>query len=208
MDWTAWIDRWGEPAVLAMTGAIVGLGFGFFGQRSRFCLRGAVVAFWHGHFGDKLAVWLLLFASAVVAIQAMILLDWLDVSTARQLSSRGSLSGALVGGLMFGIGMVLTRGCASRLLILSANGNLRALLAGLVFSVAAQAASQGVLVPLRETIAGWWTVEAGSRDVLALLGVGHWGGLAFGLIWGIAALFYAIARSVASGSGPAASVPD
>ncbi len=197
MDWTAWIDRWGEPAVLAMTGAIVGVGFGFFGQRSRFCLRGAVVAFWHGHFGDKLAVWLLSFASAVVAIQAMILLDWLDVSTARQLSSRGSLSGALVGGLMFGIGMVLTRGCASRLLILSANGNLRALLAGLVFSVAAQAASQGVLVPLREVIAGWWTVEASSRDLLAVLGVDHWGGLAFGLIWGIAALFYAY-RAVGS----------
>ncbi|MCC6504102.1 MAG: YeeE/YedE family protein, partial [Aquimonas sp.] len=166
MDWTAWIDRWGEPSVLAMTGAVVGLGFGFFGQRSKFCLRGAVVAFWHGHFGDKLAVWLLSFASAVVAIQAMILLGWLDVSTARQLAARGSMSGALVGGLMFGIGMVLTRGCASRLLILSANGNLRALLAGLVFSVAAQAASQGVLVPLRETIAGWWTVEGGgSRDL-------------------------------------------
>lgn len=32
---------------------------------------------------------------------------------------------------MFGAGMIMTRGCASRLLVLSANGNLRALLSGL-----------------------------------------------------------------------------
>ncbi len=59
MDWTAWIEQWGEPAVLAVAGLAVGLGFGFFAQRSRFCLRAAVIEFWHGQFGEKLAVWLL-----------------------------------------------------------------------------------------------------------------------------------------------------
>ena len=34
MDWTAWIERFGEPAVLAVCGALVGAGVGFFGQRS------------------------------------------------------------------------------------------------------------------------------------------------------------------------------
>ncbi len=103
MDMAAWIERWGEPAVLAMGGLVLGLGFGFFGQRSRFCLRAAVIEFWHRRFGDKLAVWLLAFSTAVVAVQGMILLGWLDVSSARQLAARGSLSGALVGGLLFGL---------------------------------------------------------------------------------------------------------
>ena len=57
----------------------------------------------------------------------------MDVREARQLANRGSLSGAAIGGAMFGAGMVLARGCSSRLLVLAAQGNLRALLSGLVF---------------------------------------------------------------------------
>ena len=192
MDWTGWIERWGEPTVLALCGLAVGLGFGFFAQRSRFCLRAAVVEFWHGKFGDKLAVWLLAFATAVVAVQLLIVSGGLDVSTARQLATKGSLSGALVGGLVFGVGMVMTRGCASRLLVLSANGNLRALLSGLVFAVTAQAALGGALAPLRESIAGWWVVDGGpSRSLLALAGVGPMDGLAFGAVWLVVAGFFA-----------------
>ncbi|MFP8834887.1 YeeE/YedE family protein [Hydrogenophaga sp. XSHU_21] len=192
MDLAAWIEHWGEPVVLAVAGLVVGLGFGFFAQRSRFCLRGAVIDFWHGRFGEKLAVWLLAFASAVVAVQVLVLAGALDVGTARQLAARGSLSGALVGGLVFGVGMVLTRGCASRLLVLSANGNLRALLAGLVFAVAAQASGWGLLAPLREHIAGWWVVEGGaSRSLLALVGAGPRDGLVAGLVWAAVALFFA-----------------
>ncbi|MEX1165927.1 MAG: YeeE/YedE family protein, partial [Hydrogenophaga sp.] len=86
MDWVGWIERWGEPSVLAMCGLVVGLGFGFFAQRSRFCLRAAVIEFWHGKFGDKLTVWLLSFGAAVVGVQLLIILGDLDVSAARQLS--------------------------------------------------------------------------------------------------------------------------
>ena len=129
-DLTTTIELHGTLPILAVGGAVVGLFFGFFAQRSRFCLRAAVIDVWRGHFGERLSVWLLAFATAVVAVQALTLAGWLDASGARQLSNRGSLSGALVGGTLFGIGMVMTRGCASRLLILSANGNLRALLSG------------------------------------------------------------------------------
>lgn len=192
MNWTDAVEHWGEAQLLAACGLLLGLGFGFFAQRSRFCLRGAVIEFWHGRFGDKLAVWLLAFSSAVVGVQLLVVAGGLDVSTARQLAARGSLSGALVGGLIFGVGMVMTRGCASRLLVLSANGNLRALLSGLVFAVAAQASLAGVLAPWREAIAGWWTVEGGtSRNLLAVLGAGPWDGLAFGGVWLVTALFFA-----------------
>ncbi|MBW8316799.1 MAG: YeeE/YedE family protein [Thiobacillus sp.] len=192
MDWTGWIERFGEPGVLAVCGLLTGLAFGFFAQRSKFCLRAAVIEFWHGKFGEKLAVWLLAFSTAVVAVQLFVVSGLLDVSTARQLSSRGSLSGALIGGLIFGVGMVMTRGCASRLLVLSANGNLRALLSGLIFAVTAQASLSGVLAPWRETIAGWWTVDGGpARSLLALLGVGPMDGLAFAAVWLVTAGFFA-----------------
>ena len=185
------VEQYGTSAVLAVGGAVTGVLFGFFAQRSRFCLRAAVIEFWHGRFGERLSVWLLAFSTALVVVQALILAGGLDVDSARQLANRGSLSGALVGGLLFGAGMIMTRGCASRLLILSANGNLRALLSGLVFAVTAQATLAGSLAPLRSEIAGWWTVEGGSaRNLLALVGAGHWDGLVLGALWLAVALYF------------------
>ncbi len=187
------LESHGEGFVLAWGGLLVGLLFGFFAQRSKFCLRAAVIEFWHGQFGEKLPVWLLAFASAVVAVQALILMGWLDVKTARQMANTGSLSGALVGGVLFGVGMILTRGCASRLLVLSATGNLRALLSGLIFAVAAQASLGGALSPVRLSISGWWTIDGGSaRDLLIWTGAGHWGGLAFGGVWLLAGIYFAV----------------
>ena len=199
MDLTSLVDEYGSGPVLAAGGAVIGVAFGFFAQRSRFCLRAAVIEFWHGKFAEKLSVWLLAFASALIAVQALILAGALDVSGARQLANRGSLSGALVGGLLFGMGMIMTRGCASRLLVLSANGNLRALLSGLVFAVTAQAALAGALAPLRTEISSWWTVDGGAaRSLLARVGAGHWDGLVFGALWLVVAVIF----SLRSGNRP------
>ena len=199
VELASWVERHGTGAVLAVGGAVIGALFGFFAQRSRFCLRAAVIEFWHGKFAEKLSVWLLAFASALIAVQALILAGALDVSGARQLANRGSLSGALVGGLLFGMGMIMTRGCASRLLVLSANGNLRALLSGLVFAVTAQAALAGALAPLRTEISSWWTVDGGAaRSLLARVGAGHRDGLVFGALWLVVAVIF----SLRSGNRP------
>lgn len=155
MTITSLLERFGDGNVLALGGLVMGALLGFFAQRSRFCLRAAVIEFWRGQFGEKLSVWLLAFATAVVAVQLLVLTQVLDASSARQIPARGSLSGAIVGGLLFGAGMIMSRGYASRLLVLSANGNLRALLSGLIFAVAAQAALAGSLSPLRESISSW-----------------------------------------------------
>jgi uncharacterized membrane protein YedE/YeeE len=68
--------------------------------------------------------------------------------------------------------MILARGCASRLLVLSATGNLRAIVTGLVLTLVAQAALRGVLAPAREGLASLWLIEGGTaRDLLSLLGM-------------------------------------
>ena len=175
-------ERWGDAAVLFAGGLGVGLLFGAFAQHSRFCLRSATIEFSRLAFGPKLAVWLLAFSAAVIVCQWAVLAGHLDVSGARQIAATGSLSGAIIGGLMFGAGMILSRGCASRLLVLSATGNLRALVTGLVLTIVAQASLRGALAPARETLAGLWTVPGGSaRDLLVLTGLGPRGGLALGL---------------------------
>ncbi len=186
------MSQLGETGTSALLGALIGLLFGFFAQRSRFCLRSAVIEFARHTREGKLTVWLFTFSTAILLTQGFILLGWLDVRDARQLAGRGSLSGAVIGGAMFGTGMILARGCSSRLLVLAAQGNLRALLSGLVFAVTAQSALHGLLSPVRNEIAGWWTVEGGSaRDLLVVTGIGHEGAALFGAIWLVAALIWA-----------------
>ena len=94
------------------------------------------------------------------------------------------MSGAILGGMMFGAGMIMARGCASRLLVLSATGNLRALISGLIVTLVAQASLRGVLSPAREKISTLWMVDGGpTRDLLKLMGGGAPLGVALGAAW-------------------------
>jgi len=166
------LDTWGDPAVLALGGALVGLIFGAAAQRARFCLRAATVEVAEERAGPRLAIWLIAFFTALLAVQGLRAAGWLDLSGARALAATGSLSGAVLGGLMFGVGMILARGCAARLLVLAASGNLRALVTGLVVTLIAQSSYQGALSPAREYLARLWTIPGGEgRDLAALLGL-------------------------------------
>lgn len=166
------IDSFGDGAVLLMAGALIGVVFGAAAQHSRFCLRAATVEVAEGTLGPRLATWLMAFTASVALVQVFLISDVLDVTEARQLAATGSLSGAILGGLMFGAGMVLARGCASRLLVLSATGNLRALLTGLVLTLVAQASLRGALTPARESLAQLWTIEGGDgRSLLSHFGL-------------------------------------
>ena len=51
----------------------------------------------------------------------------------------------ILGGLLFGSGMVLTRGCVSRLTVLAGTGNLRAAMVLLIFGIVAHASLKGVI---------------------------------------------------------------
>ena len=195
------VEYLGESHALALIGTVVGAAFGFLAQRSKFCLRSAVIEFARNLTGGKLTVWLFAFSTAILATQGLAQLGFFDSSESRQIAARGSLSGAAAGGALFGIGMILARGCSSRLLVLAAQGNLRALMSGLLFAVTAQAALTGVLTPVREVISSWWIVEGGaSRDLLAFSGIGHLSALLFGLLWLVAAVVWARRQRVATWS--------
>ena len=182
MTFEGLIDSLGDRTFLALGGAVVGFAFGIVSQRSRFCTRSAFLELVRLQAGERLAEWLFAFSVAILATQCLILLDLFDTGAVRQLGNRGSLSGALVGGLAFGGGMVLCRACAARILVLSAAGNLRTLAAGAVFAVTVLLLRDGVLAPVRAAVTGWWPIDAEWLDGLAVLGVGHAGGAAFGFV--------------------------
>ena len=175
----AYLENLEHQLVVVLSGLMIGLLFGFFAQQSRFCLRAATVEFWRGKVGEKSAIWLLAFSAALLLTQYQVFAGSLDVDLVRQLNGTGSLSGALIGGLLFGAGMILARGCASRLLVLSGSGNLRALTTGLVLTVVAQSSLTGILSPLREELGSLWLVDGYERNLALFLpnGTGLWLGL-------------------------------
>ncbi|WP_415393938.1 YeeE/YedE family protein [Paracoccus sp. SJTW-4] len=193
MDFITLLDTVGEGRVAALMGLLCGVVFGVAAQRSAFCLRAAAVEFGRGAMGPRVAVWLLCFSTAMVWVQSAQLLGLFHGSEARMMAVPGSWSGAIIGGLMFGAGMVLARGCSGRMLVLAATGNLRSVMAGLIFAVVAQMSLHGWLAPLRQNLAALWVTPGGANvDLLENLRLPDWTGLALGL--GFAATALVVAR--------------
>ncbi|WP_171173525.1 YeeE/YedE family protein [Ruegeria sp. HKCCD8929] len=192
MDLISLVERIGEAPTAALFGLATGITFGVAAQRSRFCLRAATVEFARGRMEDKVAVWLLTFSTALVWVQAAQMLGLMDAADARMMAVPGSWSGAIIGGLMFGTGMVLARGCSGRLLVLAATGNLRSVVSGLIFAVVAQMSLSGLLSPARDRIAALWITEGGrNMDLLAATGLPPYAGLVLGALIAVLALVLA-----------------
>jgi uncharacterized protein len=188
----------GEGRAGLLFGLVTGLAFGVAAQRSQFCLRAATVEFARGTLGPRLAIWLLAFSTALVWVQGAGALGLFRAADARMMAVPGSWSGAILGGLMFGVGMVLARGCSGRLLVLAATGNLRSLVAGMVFALVAQMSISGWLAPLRQWLAALWTTGPTNIDLTVALGLPVETGLVAGLAIAVMALTLARANRLPS----------
>ncbi|MCI2400480.1 YeeE/YedE family protein [Aliiroseovarius subalbicans] len=192
MDIVPLIDRIGEEPTAALFGLITGIVFGVSAQRSRFCLRAAAVEFARRMMDSSVAVWLLTFSTALVWVQGAALVGLMRTEDARMMAVTGSWSGAVIGGLLFGVGMVLARGCSGRLLVLAATGNLRSVVSGLIFAVVAQMSLHGWLSPTRDYLARLWMTDGGVNvNLLTAIGAPEWAGLALGLIAAVLAIVIA-----------------
>lgn len=195
------VDHIGEAPAAALFGLLTGLIFGVAAQRSSFCLRAACVEFARGSLGPKVSIWLLSFSTAVVWVQAAQMAGLMRASEARMMAVTGSWSGALIGGLVFGVGMVLARGCSGRLLVLAATGNLRSVVSGLIFAVVAQMSLSGWLSPLRDWLAALWVTSGGQNvNLLHAAGLPDSAGLVLGLTLALVALGLARRNRISAGS--------
>ena len=138
-------------------GLALGVVFGVLAEITRFCLRRAVVG---GGPNRRAAagIWAIAFATALIGTQGAVAAGWIDFGGHRFHASPVPWLAAGLGGALFGAGMVLTRGCISRLTVLTGSGNLRALTVLIVFAVVAHATLKGFLAPLR-TAAGSVTAD-------------------------------------------------
>ena len=177
-----------------LIGAGLGLTFGILAERTKFCLRRGIA----GEPEERpaaLGVWAIALAVALAGTTAVLAAGLVDLADHRFMAARLSVVAIVVGGLLFGIGMVLARGCASRLTVLAGTGNLRALTVLIVFAAVAHAALKGALAPIRTSL-GAYTVDLGGITTLAALPGGA-------VLWSAAAIAALLVLVVRSGARPA-----
>lgn len=178
------------PQAAVIFALLLGGAFGVLAERTAFCFRRAVVA--GPDRAQAAGVWAMALAVAVLGTQGLTAAGLVSFDGHRLLAGDVPVLGIVLGGLMFGAGMVLTRGCISRLTVLGAGGNLRALTVVILFAVVAHAALKGVLAPVRVAL-GTVTVPLGDAVTLANLPGG-------GLLWGGVIAAGALAYAVRSGA--------
>lgn len=164
------MDAGMAATLVPLGGLLIGLVFGATAQLSHFCTMGCVsdvVLF--GSF-RRARVWALALAVALAGSQALELMGWVALDRSPYRAPTLPWLGCLVGGVMFGFGMVLAGGCISRNLVRLGGGSLKALVTLLVLAATAGAMLTGVLAPLRSAVARLGTVPlAGDGGVPALL---------------------------------------
>jgi len=139
-------------ATVALAAFAIGALFGALARWSGFCLRGAIEDALTVPQAPRLRSFLLAMAVAIIVTQALVMTGRLDLSKAVVLPQSLFWGGALLGGAMFGLGMSLTGGCGTRLLVLAAGGNLRSVVSFVVFALVAYATIRGILAPARAAL--------------------------------------------------------
>ena len=123
--------------------------FGFAAQRSHFCTMGAVSDIVNLQDWTRMHMWAVAVAVAMIGFASMSFMGVIDASKALYASPKILWLSTLVGGLMFGFGMVLASGCANKTLLRMSSGSLKSLVVFVVMGVAAFATLKGITAVLR-----------------------------------------------------------
>lgn len=163
------------PFYIALGGAVIGFIFGFIVLATNFCTMGSISDFMT--FGDfrRFRSWLLASATAIIGAQWLGYIGAVDLNKSMYLSANLNWFGSIAGGFIFGIGMVLAGGCASRNLARAGAGDLRSLIVILVVGLFAYMTISGIFAPTRAYLDQATSISlsaAGTQSMGAILSSG------------------------------------
>lgn len=178
---------------------VLGLVFGAIAQRTHFCTMGAVADVVNMGDWTRMRMWAMAAGVAMLGFNAMVGLGWVKAANSVYAAPALLWASHLVGGLMFGVGMVLASGCGSKTLVRIGGGNLKSLVVFGVIGLSAWATLRGITAVLRVNTVDklQWLLPTG-QDLPSLLGglAGTPGqrALVLGALVGGALLLWALAR--------------
>ena len=132
---------WAAFALAAVFGAIA--------QRTHFCTMGAVSDIVNIGDWTRMRMWLLAIAVAMIGFNTLVGLGWVEAKNSVYTGPKLIWLSNIVGGLMFGFGMVLASGCGSKTLVRIGGGSLKSLLVFCVLGIAAYATLRGITAVAR-----------------------------------------------------------
>ncbi len=194
------MEEFDVRSLYVLTGVIVGCLYGSFAQATAFCVRRGISDLAEGKGGATLTGWFGALLVALPMTQWMIVDGHLDSSQTVYFPEALSWWTTLIGAIAFGIGMMLTRGCPARLLVLGATGNLRAWFGLLVIGVSGYATFKGLIAELRVELQQTATLELPMDSVLLLIPGLEWPLIALAtVVFGFFALRHGLNRNLVGG---------
>jgi uncharacterized membrane protein YedE/YeeE len=175
--------------------------FGAIAQRTHFCTMGAVADIVNMGDWTRMRMWVMAMGVAMIGFNSMVAIGWLDAANSIYGGPRFIWMSTLVGGAMFGFGMVLASGCGSKTLVRIGGGNLKSLVVFIVLGVSAFATLKGITAVARvNTVDSFAITLATGQDLPSMLarptGVAKASlAAALGLIIGGSLIVWALARA-------------
>lgn len=157
------------PNIAIFAGLLIGLVFGAVGLLSGFCLTSGLRNWWTQGDGRLVRSFALALAVAIAGTQFLAARGLVDLGQSIYLQPSFSAPLMLIGGLMFGYGMVAANACASRALVLLGRGNLRSLVVVSTVAVTAEMTLKGLIAPARIATLHWSQTTLQDISVPALL---------------------------------------
>jgi hypothetical protein len=123
--------------------------FGLVSRKTNFCTMGAVADL--VTFGDwtRMRQWLLAIGVAIVGTGLLAASGTIDLADSIYTGPRLLLAGYVLGGLLFGVGMVLAGGCGVKTVVRVGGGSLKSLVVFVVLGLTAYISLRGALAVLR-----------------------------------------------------------
>ena len=165
---------------LGSGGLLHGLAFAAIVYRTNFCTMGSISDFMTFEDYRRFRSWVLASAVALVGAQVLAAAGVVQLEQSMYLASSFNWLGHVAGGLLFGFGMVLAGGCASKNLARAGGGDLRALLTLIVIGLVAYMAIGGLFGPIRSALEQWTAIDL-KRIGLSTQGLGAFLGKATGM---------------------------
>jgi hypothetical protein len=146
--------------------------FGAVGNKTDFCTMGAVSDWVNMGVKNRMRMWLLAIAVAILGASALQLAGVVDLSKSIYPGPNFTWLSYVVGGFLFGVGMTLGSGCGSKTLIRIGGGNLKSLIVFVFLGIAAYMTLRGLFGAFRVGVLEPVSVTLSpGQDLPSLLGV-------------------------------------
>jgi uncharacterized protein len=144
--------------------------FGAIAQRTHFCTMGAVSDIVNMGDWQRMRQWALAAGIAMLGFGALAFFGKIDPAKTLYSVSRIAWLSAIVGGLMFGFGMVLASGCGSKTLVRIGGGSLKSLIVFFVMGIAAFATLKGITAVWRASTVDMIAINSVAYSSLSTIG--------------------------------------